>query len=90
MKSWRKPPTNTQQDACLEHYHLDRIEPKARYEVSTIAVPVFVYRQVPVMCFVAGSIAGPVTGAQIEDIAGRMKQSADKVTRLASGHEHSV
>lgn len=79
-----------QQDACLEHYHLDRIDPKARYDVSTIAVPVFVYRQVPVMCFVAGSMAAPITGAQIVDIAGRMKQSADKVTRLASSHDLSV
>jgi|TARA_R100000005_G_scaffold93163_1_gene67988 DNA-binding IclR family transcriptional regulator len=76
-----------QQGICVEHYHLDRIDPKARYEVSTIAVPVFVYRQVPVMCFVAGSMDSPVTGAQIEDIAQRMKQSADRVTRLASGHE---
>ncbi|MFT6682100.1 hypothetical protein, partial [Haliea salexigens] len=79
-----------QQGICLEHYHLDRVDPKARYEVSTIAVPVFVYRQVPVMCFVAGSMDAPMTGAQIEDIATRMKQSADRVTRLASGHEPSA
>ena len=31
-----------------------------------------------------------MTGAQIEDIATRMKQSADRVTRLASGHEPSA
>jgi hypothetical protein len=28
-----------------------------------------------------------VTGAQIEEIAARMKQSADRVTALASGRE---
>jgi DNA-binding IclR family transcriptional regulator len=78
-----------QRDVCLEHYHLDRIDPKARYEVATIAVPVFVARQVPVLCFVAGSIENAITGAQIEDIAARMKQSADRVTRLAGGDDGS-
>jgi hypothetical protein len=39
------------------------------------------------MCFVAGSFDKPVTGAQIEEIAARMKQSADRVTALASGRE---
>jgi DNA-binding IclR family transcriptional regulator len=76
-----------QLDLCEEFYHLDRIDPKARYEVSTISVPVFVYKEVPVMCFVGGSIDKPITGAQIEDIAARMKESADRVTRLAAGQE---
>jgi DNA-binding IclR family transcriptional regulator len=76
-----------QLDLCEEFYHLDRIDPKARYEVSTISVPVFVYKEVPVMCFVGGSIDKPITGAQIEDIATRMKESADRVTRLAAGQE---
>jgi DNA-binding IclR family transcriptional regulator len=79
-----------QQDLCDEHYHLDRIDPKARYDVSTISVPIFVYGEVPVMCFVAGSIDQPVTGAQIEEIAARMQASADKVTGLASGRERPV
>ncbi|MFV0277237.1 MAG: IclR family transcriptional regulator [Parahaliea sp.] len=75
---------NTYQRAiCNEHYHLDRIDPKVRYDVGSIAVPVFVYRDVPVMCFVAGSIENPITGAQIEDIAGRMKESANRLTALA-------
>ena len=76
-----------QHDLCEEQYHLDRIDPKGRYNVSTISVPVFVYRDVPVMCFVAGSFDKPVSGAQIEEIAARMKASAEKVTRLASGSE---
>jgi len=76
-----------QRDLCDEQYHLDRIDPKARYHVSTISVPVFVYREVPVMCFVAGSFDNPITGAQIEEIAERMKASAERVTRLASGRE---
>jgi hypothetical protein len=39
------------------------------------------------MCFVAGSFDKPITGAQIEDIAGRIKESADRVTALASSQE---
>jgi len=76
-----------QLDLCDEFYHLDRIDPKASYDVSTISVPVFVYKEVPVMCFVGGSIHKPISGAQIEDIASRMKESADRVTRLAAGQE---
>ena len=76
-----------QRELCDEYYHLDRIDPKARYEVSTISVPVFVYRDVPVMCFVAGSFGDAITGAQIEEIAARMKDSADRITALASGRE---
>ena len=76
-----------QHDLCDEYYHLDRIDPKARYEISTISVPVFVYKEIPVMCFVAGSFDRPVSGAQIEDIASRMIASAERVTALASGRE---
>ena len=72
-----------QHDLCDEHYHLDRIDPKTRYDVSTISVPVFVENKLPVVCFVAGSFKQPVTGAEIEDIAGRIKESADRVTALA-------
>ena len=39
------------------------------------------------MCFVAGSIDKPVSGAQIAEIAARMKESADRVTRLAAGDD---
>jgi len=76
-----------QHDLCDEYFHLDRIDPKARYDVSTISVPVFVDNKLPVMCFVAGSLGSPVSGARIEEIAGRMKQSADRVTALAEGRE---
>lgn len=76
-----------QHDLCDEHYHLDRVEPKARHEISTITVPVFAYKEIPVMCFVAGSIETPITGTQVEEIAQRMKESADRVTSLASGRD---
>ena len=76
-----------QHDLCDEHYHLDRIDPKARYDISTISVPVFVYKEVPVMCFVAGSFNRSVTGTQVEDIAARMIAAAERVTALASGRE---
>lgn len=76
-----------QHDLCDEHYHLDRFDPKARYEVSTITVPVFVFKQIPIMCFVAGSAEKTMTGARIEEIAARMKESADRVTALAIGRE---
>ncbi len=72
-----------QHDLCDEYFHLDRIDPKARYEVSTISVPVFVENKLPVMCFVAGSFGKSITGAEIEDIAARIKESADRVTALA-------
>jgi DNA-binding IclR family transcriptional regulator len=76
-----------QRSLCDEHYHLDRIDPKARYEVSTISVPVFASRDVPVMCFVAGSFDHLVSGAQIEEIAARMQASAERVTEMARrGH----
>lgn len=76
-----------QRDLCDEHYQLDRIDPRARYEVSTISVPVFASRDVPVMCFVAGSFDHAVSGAQIEEIAARMQGSAERVTEMARrGH----
>jgi hypothetical protein len=58
--------------------------------VSTLSVPVFVYKEVPVMCFVAGSFDNPVLGSKVEEIAMRMKESADRVTRQASGREPAV
>ena len=76
-----------QHDLCDEHYHLDRIEPRVRYNIATIAVPVFVYKEVPVMCFVAGSFDKPILGSEVENIAARIQKSADRVTALASGRE---
>jgi len=74
-----------QHDLCDEYFHLDRIDPKAKYDVSTISVPVFIENKLPVMCFVAGSLGGQVTGARIEEIAARIKASADRITALAEG-----
>lgn len=79
-----------QHDLCDEHYHLDRIDPKTRYDVATITVPVFVHNDIPIMCFVAGSFDKPIMGSQIEDYAQRMKASADRVTALASGRENII
>ena len=74
-----------QHDLCDEYFHLDRVDPKARYDVSTISVPVFVDKKLPVLCFVAGSLGGPVTGARIEEIAARMKESSDRLSNIAEG-----
>jgi len=76
-----------QHNLCDEHYHLDRVDPKARYEISTITVPVFLPRKIPIMCFVAGSFDKPLSGAQVEEIATRMIASAERVTALASRQE---
>jgi DNA-binding IclR family transcriptional regulator len=76
-----------QHDLCDEYFHLDRIDPKTRYEVSTIAMPVFALKDVPIMCFVAGSFDKPLMGSQIEEIAARMKASADRITALAAGRD---
>lgn len=76
-----------QYELCDEYYQLDRIEPKTRYQISTISVPVFADKDTPVMCFVAGSFDQLLSGSQIEDIATRMKESADRVTRLARGQD---
>ena len=72
-----------QHDLCDEYVHLDRIDPKARYEVSTINVPVFAYKQLPALCFSAGSFKQPLTGADVETIAGRMLAAAERVTEMA-------
>jgi hypothetical protein len=39
------------------------------------------------MCFVAGSFEKSITGVQVEEIAARMKESAERVTALASGRD---
>jgi DNA-binding IclR family transcriptional regulator len=68
---------------CNEHYHLDRIEPKVQYDVSTITVPVFAYKQMPALCFAAGIINNSISGSDIEDIANRLKQAAEEVIATA-------
>ena len=76
-----------QHDLCDEYFHLDRIDPKTRYDVSTITMPVFALKDIPIMCFVAGSFEKPMMGSQIEEIAVRMKASADRITAMASGKD---
>lgn len=72
-----------QRDLCDEYVHLDRIDPRQRYDVSFVSVPVFAYKQLPAMCFTAGSFDRPVSGEEIEHIAARMKESADRITEKA-------
>jgi DNA-binding IclR family transcriptional regulator len=75
-----------QRTLCEEQVQLDRIDPRGRYEVSTINVPVFAPRQVPAVCFAAGSFPKTVTGAEIEHIAARMREAAEKVSEAARRH----
>lgn len=72
-----------QQTLCKEPYHLDRIEPKAHYDVCNISVPVFGYGRIPELVFTVGSIQSPLTGAEIEDIAQQLKQASLRVTQAA-------
>lgn len=74
---------NYQRALCDEYVHLDRIDPKALYNVSTINVPVFAYKQLPALCFAAGSFTKPTNGAEIERIAARMQAAAENVTQIA-------
>ncbi|MEE4189950.1 MAG: helix-turn-helix domain-containing protein [Halieaceae bacterium] len=77
---------NYQRALCDEQVHLDRIEPRSRYEVATINVPVFAQRQLPALCFAAGSFEKPVTGAEIEHIAERIRAAANEVAEVAKQH----
>jgi DNA-binding IclR family transcriptional regulator len=74
---------NYQRALCDEYVHLDRIDPKASYKVSAINVPVFAYKQMPALCFAAGSFHKPVNGAEIEGIAKRMLAAAEEITQVA-------
>ncbi len=77
---------NYQRALCEEQVHLDRIDPRGRYEVSAISVPVFARKQLPALCFTAGSFTKPVTGADIETIAERMRAAASEVAEVAKAH----
>ena len=83
LKELEEITRNYQLALCDEYVHLDRIDPKASYSVSTITVPVFAYKQMPALCFAAGSFHKPCTGAEIEDIAQRMQAAAENVTQIA-------
>jgi DNA-binding IclR family transcriptional regulator len=83
LKDLEEITRNYQRSLCDEYVHLDRIDPKASYNVSTINVPVFAYKQMPALCFAAGSFHKPTTGAEIEGIARRMQAAAEEVTQVA-------
>jgi DNA-binding IclR family transcriptional regulator len=72
-----------QRELCDEYVHLDRIEPRARHEISSITVPVFAYKEMPALCFTAGSFKKAVTGAEIETIAEQMRGAAERCTERA-------
>ncbi len=72
-----------QTSLCDEYVHLDRFNPRAKYKVSAINVPVFAYKKMPALCFAAGSFQQPVSGAEIEHIAERMRSAAERVTEKA-------
>jgi len=83
LKDLEEVTENYQRALCQEQVHLDRIDPKAQYEVSTINVPVFAYKQLPALCFAAGSFHKPISGAEIERVASRMQSAAEEVTAKA-------
>lgn len=83
LKDLEEITENYQRALCEEQVHLDRIDPKAHYRISTINVPVFAYKQLPALCFAAGSFKEPVSGAEIERVARRMQAAAEEVTEKA-------
>jgi DNA-binding IclR family transcriptional regulator len=72
-----------QRDLCDEYVHVDRIEPRARYDISAINVPVFAYKEMPALCFNAGSFKQALSGEEIETIAERMRGAAERCTQRA-------
>ena len=83
LKDLEEITENYQRALCEEYVHLDRIDPRSQYEVSAITVPVFAYKQLPALCFTAGSFNKNVSGAEIERTAERMLAAAEEVTTTA-------
>ncbi len=73
-----------QRELLAEHYMLDRIEPRARYSVNNIAVPVFGADGKPELMFSTGSIEGDLLGSEILDIAAQLKAAAERASAAAS------
>ena len=73
-----------QQGICNEHFHLDRIDPNTNYQISNITVPVFALKDLPALCFAAGSFKETLSGAEIIEMAERMKVAAKNVTSVAT------
>jgi DNA-binding IclR family transcriptional regulator len=83
LKDLEEITANYQRTLCDEYVHLDRIDPRATYEISTINVPVFAYKKLPALCFAATSFPKSLTGAEIESTAARMLEAAHQVTERA-------
>lgn len=90
LKDLEEITQNYQRALCDEYVHLDRIDPKAQYRISTINVPVFAYKQLPALCFAAGSFKDPISGAEIEQVAARMQAAAEEVTEKARSRGASI
>jgi len=75
-----------QQGICNEHFHLDRVDPNTNYEISNITVPVFALKDLPALCFAAGSVKESLSGAEIIEIAECMQRAAKNVTEIATKH----
>lgn len=83
LKDLEEITQNFQRSVCIENLHLDHFEPKTRYQISSINVPVFAYKEMPALNFTAGSFRQPVSGAEIAHIAERMRSAAQRVTERA-------
>jgi DNA-binding IclR family transcriptional regulator len=83
LKDLEEITQNYQRALCDEYIHLDRFEPRSRYEVSAINVPVFAYKQMPAVNFAAGSFGKPISGAEIEKLAEQMRGAAERISEKA-------
>ena len=72
-----------QRGLCEEATHMDRLDARAQYRVSAIAVPVFTGGRMPELCLNAGPFIRPVGGADIQRIAKRMLAAAKEVAARA-------
>lgn len=72
-----------QKSLCNEQLHVDRVDPKARYSVCNISVPVFGYGKYPALSFSVGTIKPDLLGSEILYIAERLKDAATRVTLAA-------
>ncbi|HUH37051.1 MAG TPA: helix-turn-helix domain-containing protein [Spongiibacteraceae bacterium] len=68
---------------CEQAFHIDRIDPKTSYDISTVSVPVYGYNQEPQLVFTIGSIIQELRGSEIADIARRLTEAATRVTVAA-------
>jgi DNA-binding IclR family transcriptional regulator len=83
LESLERCTAGYQNALCKEPYHLDRIEAKVRYSVCNISVPIFGHSEQPELVFTVGSINNDLLGADITDIAKRLKEASVRVTHAA-------